>query len=84
MPSGVAAGTQAETAAEYRTMQMPCAACLTTSPLDDDRPKHGTVRWEIRPYFALRLGRATAFECPRGHSSAEDPELLKAYPPRRF
>jgi hypothetical protein len=52
--------------------------------LDDDQPKFGTVRWKIVAHARLKLGTAVNFDCPKGHSSDEDPHLLKAFPSRRF
>jgi hypothetical protein len=69
---------------EVRTTEMPCMVCLTTISLDDDRPRFGTVRWEVFQYFRLRRGRALSFHCPQGHSSDGDPDLLKAFPSRTF
>jgi len=57
---------------------------MITSSLDDEGPKSGTVRWEIRLINRLRIGAAVHFECANGHSSAGDPELLKAFPSRRL
>lgn len=69
---------------EYRTTELPCVVCLTTMSLDDDRPKLGTVHWQITPYFGLKRGRPISFRCPQGHPSEGDPELLKAFPSRTF
>ena len=41
----------------------------------------GHVRWKIAPRLGLKWARPSSFECPSGHSSNDDPELLKAYPP---
>lgn len=44
MTSGVADEvTEAKTATEYRTTELPCVVCLVTLPLDDDQSKLGTV-----------------------------------------
>ena len=69
---------------EYRTTELPCVVCLTTMSLDDDRPKLGTVRWQLSPHFGQKRGRPISFRCPQGHSSEGDPELLKAFPSRTF
>ena len=69
---------------EQRTTEAPCLVCVTTASLDDERPKTGTVQWEVTARFRLKTGTAVRFECPNGHSSAADPELLKAFPPRLF
>ena len=69
---------------EYLTTRRPCPVCMTNLPLDDDQPKTGTVRWRISSTVRVRTGRAVGFECPNGHSSDDDTELLKAFPPRRF
>jgi hypothetical protein len=82
MTSGVTDQSEARTA--EGTTEMPCMICLTALSLDDDRPKIGTVTWEIVFDFGLRVGTAVNFECPNGHSSKDDPELLKAFPRRRF
>jgi hypothetical protein len=89
MTSGIVdelAGEVAEiqTGTEYRTTELPCLICLTTMSLDDDRPKLGTVRWQLSPYFGLTRGKAISFQCPQGHSSEGDPDLLKAFPTRTF
>jgi hypothetical protein len=70
---------------EYRTTERRCLVCLTTRSLDDDRPALGTVRWRvvIRP-LGVNIGTAVGFECLNGHSSEEDPQLVKAFPSRRF
>ena len=83
MTSSVAGVSEAEVA-DRRTTEMPCVICLTSLSLDDDRPKIGTVRWNVVPHFGLKMGMAIDFECLNGHSSKDDPELLKAYPRRRF
>jgi hypothetical protein len=70
--------------AEYRTTESLCVVCLTTLSLDDDQPRSGTLRWEITPYFGLKRGKAVGFQCPQGHTSEDDPELLKAFPSRTF
>jgi hypothetical protein len=58
---------------------------VMTLSLDDERPKMGTVRWKIvAADHGLRIGTAESFTCPNGHTSDEDPELLKAFPSRRF
>jgi hypothetical protein len=85
MTSGVTdQETNAKTASEYRTTELPCVVCLTTLSLDDDQCKVGTVRWEISPYFGLKRGKAVAFRCPQGHTSDGDPDLLRAFPSRTF
>jgi hypothetical protein len=85
MISGVVGGLAgAETDTGYRTTELPCVICLTTMSLDDDRPKLGTVRWQVSPYFGLKRGTAISFHCAQGHSSESDPELLKAFPSRTF
>ncbi len=84
MSSGVADVAEPTTRTEYRTTERPCVVCLTTLSLDDDQPKFGTLRWEIAPYFGLKRGKAVGFECPQGHTSEDDPELLKAFPSRTF
>ena len=84
MSSAVAQASESETNPEYRTTELPCVVCLTTLSLDEEGSKLATVRWEIVPYFGLRLARAIALQCPRGHSSDDEPELLRGYPSRRF
>jgi hypothetical protein len=69
---------------EYRTTDVPCLVCVTTMSLDDERSRVGAVRWRIARELRLRMGTAVSFECPNGHSSIDDPGLLKAYPRRRF
>lgn len=75
---------EVEAGIHFRTTELPCVVCLTTMSLDDDQPKLGTVRWQIAPYFGLKRGKAVGFQCPQGHSSENDPELLKAFPSRTF
>lgn len=84
MTSSVAHVPAAEPTAECRTTEVPCLVCVTTSSLDDDQPKTGMVRWKVAANFRVKMGIAVRFECPQGHSSEADPELLKAFPPRRF
>jgi hypothetical protein len=69
---------------EYRTTDGACLVCVTSRSLDDDTPKLGTVRWEIHVEGRLNRGRAVGFECRHGHSSEDDPALLKAFPSRLF
>ena len=71
-------------AAEQLTTQAPCPVCVLTLPLEDDRPRTGTVHWEIAPRHRVRIGVAVRFECPNGHGSDDDPALLKAFRSRRF
>ena len=84
MTSSVAPVPAVEAPAECRTTEVPCLVCVTTLSLDDDQTKTGTVRWKVTASLRLRMGIAVSFECPQGHSSEADPELLKAFPPRRF
>ncbi len=84
MTSSVADVAEGEAPAECRTTEVPCLVCVMTLSLDDDQPKTGIVRWNIVPHFRLKMGTAVSFECPQGHSSKADPELLKAFPSRRF
>lgn len=70
---------------ELRTAEARCPVCVMTLSLDDERPKVGTVRWKIvSTGSGLQIGTAESFECTNGHSSADEPELLKAFPSRRF
>jgi hypothetical protein len=62
----------------------PCVVCLTTHSLDDDRPKLGSVRWAVRRTGRLLTGVPVAFQCVNGHSSEDDPALLKAFTRRLF
>ena len=84
MTSSVADVSEAEFPPEWRATEAPCLVCVTTSSLDDDQPKTGMVRWKVVANFRLKTGIAVSFECPQGHSSEDDPELLKGFPPRRF
>ena len=84
MTSSVAEVSEAEASAEYRTTGVPCLICVTTLSLDDDQSKTGKVRWKVVASVRVQMGTAVSFECPQGHSSEADPELLKAFPPRRF
>ncbi len=81
MTSSVVDAPEVVTLVETRTT---CPACLMTLALDDERPKRGTVRWEFVSRFRLKMGTAVSFDCPNGHSSQHDPDLLKAFPSRRF
>jgi hypothetical protein len=82
--STVAEADPADGAEQYRTSDGPCVACVTSHALDDDRPKRGTVRWEVTRTGRLTTGVAVSFECPNGHSSEDDPALLKAFRRRLF
>ena len=84
MSSGIPEVTGAAGAVEHRTTEATCPACATSRSLDDDSPKLGTVSWEIREEGRLRKGRAVHFECPNGHSSDDDPALLKVFLSRLF
>ena len=84
MTSSIADVSETEAADECRTTEMPCLICMTTLSLDDEQSRLGTVRWKISPDLGPRMGTAVSFECPNGHSSNDDPELLKAFPRRRF
>jgi hypothetical protein len=84
MTTGVAEASEAPTSAEYRTTETLCLLCVTTLPLDDEKPKTGEVRWRITARARLTIGTAVSFHCPNGHSSEQDPHLLKAFPSRRF
>jgi hypothetical protein len=66
------------------TTEATCPLCAIVLSLDDEKPKTGTVRWELLPGFRFKVGRAVSFECSNGHSSVHDPDLLKAFPSRRF
>ncbi len=71
--------------ADFRTTDRRCVMCLTTRSLDDDRPTLGTVRWQVVSHESgVKIGTAVHFECQNGHSSEEDPAILKAFPSRRF
>ncbi|MGY1807691.1 hypothetical protein ACI8AF_10000 [Blastococcus sp. SYSU D00669] len=61
-----------------------CPACVMTLDLDDDRPRLGMVRWKLAGDDRLLVGTAVQFFCANGHSSEEDPELLRAFRSRRF
>ena len=85
MTAGVAEVSATAISVELRTAEARCPVCVMTLSLDDERPKIGAVRWRIVPTDSgLRVGTAESFECPNGHSSEAEPELLKAFPSRRF
>jgi hypothetical protein len=84
MTSSVADVSATEAAHEHLTTKAPCLICMTTLALDDERSRVGVVRWSIASILGLRMGTAVGFECPNGHSSSDDPELLRAFPRRRF
>ena len=84
MTSAVVGPSDTSAAEDYRMTSVRCLTCVTTMPLDDDRPKMGTLRWRVATDSTVTIGRAVSFYCPNGHSSDTDPQLLKAYPSRRF
>ncbi len=84
MTSSVADVPETEVAHEYRTTEAPCVVCMTALPMDDERLRVGVVRWRIASNSGPRMSMAVGFECPNGHSSTDDPELLKAFPRRRI
>jgi|1185.fasta_scaffold45833_1 hypothetical protein len=89
MTSGMAEISQdAESAeqmsVEHVTTAARCPACVLTLDLDDERPRLGLVRWKIAVSARIRIGTAVHFDCPNGHSSEDDPDLLKAFHSRRF
>jgi hypothetical protein len=83
MTSGMAE-VASDALAEQLTTPGRCPVCVTTLSLDDDRPRIGTVRWDVSGQARLRIGVAVGFDCPNGHSSDLDPTLLKAFHSRRF
>ena len=83
MTDSVAAVSEVGALGEPRTTETPCPICVMTLSLDDERPRLGVVRWDIVD-LELKMGTAARFECPNGHSSDDDPDLLKAFPRRRF
>jgi hypothetical protein len=74
----------ADSTVEHRTTEGPCISCVLAHPLDDDRPKLGTVTWVLRRTGRLTTGVSIKFECPDGHRSDEDPALLKSFRSRLF
>ena len=84
MSSDVAELSTDRPPAEFLSTEVPCLLCVMARSLDDDRPRTGTVRWKIVPASRLKIGIAVSFECPDGHQSEDDPQLLKAFPSRRF
>jgi hypothetical protein len=83
--SGALVESPADTGAvEIRTSDAPCVVCVTSCSLDNDRPRPGVVRWAVRRQGRLSIGRPIAFDCPNGHSSEDDPALLKAFRSRLF
>ena len=84
MSSAIAESPVERGVVEHVTTDGACLECVTSRSLDDERPKLGTVRWEVREEGRLRRGRAIGFECRNGHSSEDDPALLKAFPSRLF
>ncbi len=84
MTNRVADASETEAAYECRRTEMPCLICMTALPLDDEQSRVGVVRWRIASSVGPRLGTAVSFECPNGHSSNDDPELLRAFPRRRI
>jgi hypothetical protein len=84
MTTSIVEVSATEAAYEYRTTELPCVVCMTVLPMDDEQSRSGVVRWKIATDVGPSLGTAVSFECPNGHSSEDDPELLKAFPRRRF
>jgi hypothetical protein len=84
MTTSVVGVSETEAAEEYRTTEAPCVVCMTTLPMDDEQSRVGTVRWRVASDSLLRMGTAVGFACPNGHSSNDDPGLLKAFPRRRM
>jgi hypothetical protein len=85
MTAGIAEVSAGATRIELRTTSARCPVCVMTLSLDDEQPKVGTVRWRVvSARSGLEIGTAESFECPNGHTSADDPALLKAFPSRRF
>jgi hypothetical protein len=68
----------------YRTTEGPCIVCVIDRSLDDDRPRLGTVGWAVTTSGRLTSGVPVSFRCPNGHSSEDDPALLKAFRSRLF
>ncbi len=83
MTTGTAEVLQESALAELLTQAL-CPLCVITLPLDDDRPRTGTVHWEVHERPHARIGVAVRFECPNGHSSLDDPAVLKVFRSRRF
>jgi hypothetical protein len=69
---------------ELVTTAARCPACVLTLDLDDERPRLGLVHWRVAARARIRVGTAVHFVCPNGHSSEDDPDLLKAFYSRRF
>jgi hypothetical protein len=84
MTSSVADVANDEGTVEHQTTTRRCLTCLITRSLDDDQPALGTVRWKVTSRDRIKVGIAVSFECLNGHSSDEDPDLLKGFPSRRF
>jgi hypothetical protein len=84
MTSGLTEVASAAGTTGYRTTEGPCPVCVFASSLDDDEPKLGTVRWELRRRGRLTTGVAVDFHCRNGHTSDDDRGLLKAFPSRLF
>lgn len=85
MSNGLVEVLGVDSPVEYRTTERRCLMCLTIRSLDDDGPTLGTVRWKIAANDSgLKIGTAVSFLCLNGHSSEDDPELLKAFSSRRF
>ena len=84
MTGGVADVANGATSVEHVTTAARCPACVLTLDLDDERPRLGLVRWDVDVSGHLRVGTAVRFDCPNGHSSDDDPALLKAFYSRRF
>jgi hypothetical protein len=82
MTAGAADVAADATSVEFVTTASRCPACVLTLALDDDRPRLGLVHWTIKG--PLRVGTAVHFVCPNGHTSEDDPDLLKAFHSRRF
>jgi hypothetical protein len=86
MKEGMTAGiAEVVPSVELRVTEARCPVCVMTLSLDDEQPKIGAVHWRIAATDGgLRIGTAERFRCPNGHTSEDDPDLLKAFPSRRF
>jgi hypothetical protein len=84
MVIGMAHVVDDDSAVTSRTTTGPCLTCLLTRSLDDDRSALGSVTWAVRRVGRLVTGIATDFTCPNGHTSEDDPALLKAFRSRLF
>jgi hypothetical protein len=84
MGTGVTTELAENSAVAYRATEGLCITCGLSRGLDEDRPALGTITWAVGQAGRLATGSPVAFKCPNGHTSDDDPALLKAFHSRLF